>query len=215
MEKKTMRTIPALVLHLAEITGLPESTIGNIARRIREGGLLTQAGRGRGAALAASSDAATLCLVATATDKSVHAAIVADALCDLRLVEEGHPYYEYYYEEVKGPNGDAPFGGLIIKARDPIGALSEIIDALRDENPPSTEFRFEVVQGGSLVHIYAGEDSWSFCRVRETKAIRRFDEVLDSVGRSRNPRASALQRHGSMDAWGLKSVADWLAGRIE
>lgn len=206
MEKKTLRTIPALVLHLAEITGLPESTIGNIARRIREGGLLTQAGRGRGAALAMSSDAATLCLVATATDKSVHAAIIADALCDLRLVEGEHPDYE-------AANGNAPFGGVIIKARDPIGALSEIIDALRDENPPSTEFRYEVLQGGLTVYIYADDDCWSFARMRETKAIRRFDEVLASVGRGRNPRAYALQRHGAMDAWGLKSVADWLEGR--
>lgn len=59
-EMTKMRTVPALVAFMAEVMGEPGSNLQNMARRAREAGYLSQAGRGITAALATSHDAATV-----------------------------------------------------------------------------------------------------------------------------------------------------------
>ena len=74
------RTVPELAEFLAEATGLPDSSLRSISRRLREAGLLSQHGHGRGAAAATAEDAATLLLVAMTEFPPLHAALVGQAL---------------------------------------------------------------------------------------------------------------------------------------
>ena len=74
------RTVPELAEFLAEATGLPDSSLRSLSRRLREAGLLSQHGHGRGAAAATAEDAATLLLVAATEFPPLHAALVGQAL---------------------------------------------------------------------------------------------------------------------------------------
>ena len=150
MAKRTPKSVPALVDYMAQVTGDPESTLGHIARRIRESGVgkISQKGHGRGAAKATSQDAATILLVSMATDKAIHAGVVADALADLRLVGKDD-------ELIKDA---VSFGKLKLKARDPIGVLTEVIDGLQEGtlDPDGVKY-VEVLHGGTSAGLFDGD----------------------------------------------------------
>ena len=74
------RTIPELADFLAEATGLSDSNLRSISRRLREAGMLSQYGHGRGAAAATAKDAATLLMVASTEVPPLHAALTGQAL---------------------------------------------------------------------------------------------------------------------------------------
>ena len=78
-------TVPALAEFIALATGFHDSNLRSISRRLREAGLLSQAGHGRGAATATPHDAALLLLVAACEVPPLHAATLGEALlaCDI------------------------------------------------------------------------------------------------------------------------------------
>ena len=211
MVQRTPKSVPALVDYIAQVTGDPESTLGHIARRIRESGAgkISQKGHGRGAAKATTRDAATILLVSMATDKAIHAGVAADALADYRLQE---------YEDDDGSQKiHETILGLDMKARDPIGVVTEIIDAMRAIDPNLRNFHsLTVYHGGASVCIVPedrNEGVYDFSPMRETRAVKRLSELKQRSSRASDSRAWALRRTTEFEQWGLKDIADWLEGR--
>ena len=85
-----------LITELSVMSGIPEASIAVVARRLREDGLLSQKGRGRGAAQATPLDAARLCIALMIGGKAKDASIVVADFGQLRLssfdVEPEHAY---------------------------------------------------------------------------------------------------------------------------
>ena len=65
---------------IAEATGLEDSHLRTVSRRLREADLLSQSGRGRGAAAATAQDAALLLLVGALGVPSLHAVRIGEAV---------------------------------------------------------------------------------------------------------------------------------------
>lgn len=63
-----MAQLSSLVKTIAEVEGLDETRVGWVARHCRESGLISQGGRGRGAAKMGSQDAANLLIAVNASD---------------------------------------------------------------------------------------------------------------------------------------------------
>ena len=80
-----MALISDLVTELSVMSGIPEPSIAVVARRLREDGLLSQKGRGRGAAQATPLDAARLCIALMIGGKAKDASIVVADFGGLRL----------------------------------------------------------------------------------------------------------------------------------
>ncbi|MBB5220341.1 hypothetical protein HNP73_000262 [Amaricoccus macauensis] len=91
-----MALISDLVTELNVMSGLAETSIVGVARRLREDGLLSQKGRGRGAAHATPLDAARLCIALMVGGKSKDASTVVRDFGQLQLsrrsVEPEHVY---------------------------------------------------------------------------------------------------------------------------
>ena len=215
MAKRTPKSVPALVDEMAQVTGKPESTLRHIARRAREAGHLSQAGHGPGAAKATAEDAAVVLLVSMTTESAIHAGFVADALADLTPDKE---------------NAKQRLAGFKFKAKGPVEFVTEIIDGLRKGEAAMDEISSVMVQRGPSVYIrgknieqsweglsegdlipYPLEGpSWSFEATRETKAIKRYQELpVKRMG------MGGITQQEICDARVLKHIADWLEGRTE
>lgn len=108
-------TVPALAEFIAEATGFQDSNLRSISRRLREAGLISQAGHGRGAAEATPADAALLLLVSALPVPSLHAARIGAgirACTDGMIFEDG--------DKIRVVDGSAieHVSGLIAKGRD-------------------------------------------------------------------------------------------------
>lgn len=200
------RTVPAMVEFLAELTGEPASTLGHIARRTREAGYLSQAGHGKGAAEPTSRDAATVLLVSMCTNTAVHAGRAVEAMSALER-QTGEPFPGWEYPE--------KLAGLDVEATDPIGAVAEIIDALRrrDENFEGIVAVEMVTRGDPHVRIdWSKSDDdeslyWDFSAPENSEALERYRRVAHHSGTRR------LRSVVYAEGWILESLADWLEGR--
>ena len=99
------RTVPDLADFIAEATGLPDSNLRTISRRLREAGYLSQYGHGRGAAAATARDGALILLVAAAEVPPLHAVAMGEALRACEIMEktswpDGLPLAESAIDEV-------------------------------------------------------------------------------------------------------------------
>lgn len=83
-----MALISDLVTELSVMSGMPQETVAGFARYLREAGLLSQKGRGRGAARATALDAARLC---TALMVGGRAKDAPQAVADFRVLEAWNP----------------------------------------------------------------------------------------------------------------------------
>ncbi len=199
--------VPALVEFLAEVTGEPASTLGQIARRTREAGYLSQAGHGRAGAKATSRDAATILLVSMATNTAIHAVAVVEALSALERDET----------DFEGTPAPETLAGLDVEATHPIGAVAEIIDAQRrrDENFKGIAYLQVVTRGDPHVTIYWGNDddmhSWHFSAPAKSEALGRYRRVAHRSGTKLSP--VAMRRIVRAEGWILEYLADWLEGR--
>jgi hypothetical protein len=94
--------ISDIVTELSVMSGLAEISIVGVARRLREDGLLSQKGRGRGSAHATPLDAARLCIALMIGGKARGASTVVRDFGQLQLsrrsVEPGHPFGELCLE---------------------------------------------------------------------------------------------------------------------
>lgn len=90
-----MALISDLVTELSVMSGIEKSSIAVVARHLREAGLLSQKGRGRGAAHATPLDAARLCIALMVEGKAKNApAAVTDfgqLMCASVETESDHP----------------------------------------------------------------------------------------------------------------------------
>ncbi len=203
MTKKTLRTTPALMEFIANNAGIPDSILGNMLRRIREDGFASQKGRGRSAAQATSHDAAMLLLVSMATNRPVHAGVVAEALTTLRL-DESDP-------------DDLPqdVNGLQVKSRDALGVVTEIIDDLRI-GAKSLRGPVQLRLNSALyLDICWDGDCWQFKPPQTGKGIERFKRIMQR-GPSASKRSGSgcgLVRYSETPNWMLENIADWLEGR--
>ncbi len=199
------KTVKAMAEALSEITGESASTLGQIARRTREAGYLSQGGRGRAGATATSRDAATLLLVSMATSVARHAGPVVEALSVLERDEadfEGTPALE-------------TLAGLKCSATDLIGVVTEIIDALRrrDENFQGIDFMQMGTRGDQYAAIYWGNDEdmhrWLFHAPENSPALARYRRAARQHG-TRGRRG--LERIVDAENWILGALAGWLEG---
>ena len=101
-----MALISDLVVELSVISGIPEPSITVVARHLREAGLLSQKGRGRGAAGATPLDAARLCIALMLGRKAKDAPSVVKDFGQLQCwsaeVEPDHKYSDFNLERVAG-----------------------------------------------------------------------------------------------------------------
>lgn len=99
-----MALISDVVTELSVMSGIAEASVVGVARRLREAGLLSQKGRGRGAAHATPLDAARLCIALMVGGKAKDASTVVRDFGQLRLshrsVEPEHVYAELGLEMV-------------------------------------------------------------------------------------------------------------------
>src|SRR4051794_19773056 len=71
-----MALISDLATELSVVTGIPRETVSGVSRYLREAGLLSQKGRGRGAARATALDTARLCIALMVGGKAKNAPTV-------------------------------------------------------------------------------------------------------------------------------------------
>ena len=74
------RTVMQTAEFIAEATDLEDSHLRTVSRRLREADLLSQSGRGRGAAAATAQDAALLLLVSALGVPPLHAVMIGEAV---------------------------------------------------------------------------------------------------------------------------------------
>ncbi len=207
------RMVSALVEFLAEITGEPQSTLGQIARRAREAGYLSQAGHGRAGAKATAKDAATILLVSMVTNTAIHAGPVVEALSALqRKIREVPPEVadSTIVREVYDKT-DNELGDLRIEAMDPIGVVASIIDAMREQDSAvAKKYRVVVNTSPNLtVQINADYPSyWDFSAPEKTQAMTRYEKTKGKMGTRGGYRTVV-----DADGWILVALADWLEGR--
>lgn len=204
MAYKAFRTTPAMAVEIADNLGMAESITGSMFRRIREEGYGSQSGRGTSAAKATSRDAAVLLLVCMATDRPVHAGIIAEALTTLKRDESD-------------PDDSPPLtvNGLEVESRDLIGVVTEIIDALRARKEgPNWNVHLRVF--GVLNFGILWEDGdWSFSPPDDRKGLERYDRIerRGVIVKYSGSRGVGLKRSSEVSMWVLKNIANWLEGR--
>ena len=102
-----MALISDLIIELSVMSGIAEASIAVVARRLREDGLLSQKGRGRGAAQATPLDAARLCIALMIGGKAKDASTIVQDFGGLQLfqraVEPEHVYGALSLEAVGVP----------------------------------------------------------------------------------------------------------------
>ena len=88
--KSGEQTVMQTAEFIAEATGLETSHLRTVSRRLREADLLSQSGRGRGAAAATAQDAALLLLVGALGVPSLHAVRIGEAVlaCTIGTVND-------------------------------------------------------------------------------------------------------------------------------
>ncbi len=204
MADKALRTTPAMAVEIADNLGMAESITGNMFRRIREEGYGSQSGRGTSAAMATSQDAAVLLLVCMATDRPVHAGVIAEVLTALKLYE--------------GDPDDLPpktVNGLRVKSRDLIGVVTEIIDAQRaGKGGPNWKVHLRV-SFPLRFHILWEGGSWNFKPPDDRKGLERYDRIEQRgvITIYDGSREVGLKRFTEVPMWVLENIADWLEGR--
>ncbi len=177
------RTMPQLADFLAEATGLNESTLQSITRRLREAGRLSMAGRGpRSAATPTPHDAALLLLVAACEVPPLHAVTLGEALlaCDILTDHADWP-------------DDLPIEGTAI----------DQAAVLIDQSSPI--YDIWVIMGRELRVTVIAEDGGGlvFQPAADEPANAKLVEVL---GR----RATTLVRRHEIQGRALCDIGDWL-----
>ncbi len=177
------RTMPQLADFLAEATGLSESNLQSITRRLREAGRLSMAGRGpRSAATPTPHDAALLLLVAACEVPPLHAVTLGEALlaCDILTDHADWP-------------DDLPIEGTAI----------DQAAALIDQSSPI--YDIWVIMGRELQVTFRAEDGGGlvFQPVADEPANAKLVAVL---GR----RSTTLMRRHEIQGRALRDIGDWL-----
>ncbi|MCH8998981.1 MAG: hypothetical protein IID48_12080 [Proteobacteria bacterium] len=177
------RTMPQLADFIADATGLSESNLQGIARRLREAGHLSMAGRGpQSAATPTPHDAALLLLVAACEVPPLHAVALGEALlaCDILTNRDDWP-------------DDLP---LAATAVDHAAAL---IDR------PCLIYDMWVIMGGQLQMTFRAEDGGGliFQPAADDPANAKLVTVL---GR----RSTTLMRRHEIQGAALRDIGDWL-----
>lgn len=202
--KSGERTVIQTAEFLAEATGLPDSSLRSISRRLREAGFLSQYGHGRGAAAATAEDAATLLLVAITELPPLHAALVARALraCKPNLESEDE---EVGRELMRRAEAFAVDGNI---PKDPIRLAASMIenrDVIRE-----IEITLVGEVAVQVVKYVEGEPT-------EDEAYRSisywlpFDaSVADEFRQKLGGREKVLSRSHYIDGQVLLDIADWL-----
>ena len=160
--KSGERTVIQTAEFIAEATRLEDSHLRTVSRRLREAGLLSQYGHGRGAAAATPRDAALLLLVSALGVPSLHAVRIGEAVlaCTAGTMTDG----ETEDGEVAG-NAIDHVAGLI--------ATGEDADVIRI-----------ILWGDNLrVSVSTGETSFSYGIPEGSPARHKLAEKFGLSGR--------------------------------
>ena len=182
------RTVPETALFIADVVGLQQGTMKHMARRLREGGFLSQFGHGRGAAEATSRDAATMLLTAMTGIRPLHSGAAALALRECR------------HREIEGDVQGAA-------AADPISEMARLLDA-------SAEFvECEVITRNGLrinfYHLNSDGDCFGEVFYELYSSPDELSRLLEALGRKP---IMGMIWHAKCEGDTLLEIADWLRG---
>lgn len=158
-----MALLSTMVERIAEVEGVETAYASGIARYLREAGLLTQAGRGRGAAHMSSKDAARFII-------GLNASITA----------KDAPDYVRYFESLKNVwKTQSEIEGVCYEGQSLLSAMISLLDIcgkeeLRDKIN-STDLEVLVYFNRPVAHVYVDINSttWDEFGVPETRRIAR------------------------------------------
>lgn len=199
-----MALLSRLVKTVAEVEGVDEAYVAGVARYLREAGLLSQAGRGRGAAQMTPQDAVHLLIGLNASSMAKDAPEAVRSFKGLVVVEnvvpledeDGHPYYEE--DDVIFALGTGkPFDGALealVRGYIPIqDGRSRLEKDWEDSVEVHVLFRRPIASATITIDDTSAPDDKP-----EVLAITRFESrrssVLTGRGRDRHDTASITDR---------------------
>ncbi len=191
----TKRTVPETALFIEPVVGLQEGTMTHLARRLREGGYLSQFGHGRGAAQATSRDAATLLLTAMTGVRPLHSTAAALALRECRRLPA--PY-----------DSSEPGKTFAKAADDPISELALVFDGSVEIEPKSAGVDVRTARGIG-VDFWNDDDNVSYTLDPSAPDAERLLEAL-----GRKP-VLGMSQHARCSGEALMEIADWLNAEDE
>jgi hypothetical protein len=197
MAKETKLTVLNLVTKISELTNLLESKLRHIARRLREGRLLSQGGHGRAAIAAKTKDTAMLLLVILMTSAVVNAVVNAKLILKMR-----HSIPD---------DCDDNLARLKFKSRDPLSVLVEQIEDLRSGKKMFPELTYIRVYQYGGIDLAWGDLEARFEPPMDCKEMKDFAKVKGRRAVGDGPVKPWVECEG----WILKPIADWLEGREE
>ncbi len=166
----------------------------HLARRLREGGYLSQFGHGRGAAQATAHDAATLLLTAMTGVRPLHSTSAALAL-----------------RECKRPAFDDPSEPgktFADAASDPISELAAVFDGSIEIEASDAGVDVHTMKGIG-VNFFHGPDSVSYNLDSLSPDAER---LFDALGRKP---VLGMSQHARCSGEALLEIADWLNAEDE
>ncbi len=181
------RTIPELVQFIAHLLGTPESVERSRSRRLREAGLLSQFGHGRGAAAATAKDAALVLLVAATGVPPLHAVSMARAIENCKFKD---------------------FSGEGLVAKDFAVTLVNQLAFFIETGEWQPTLSITLLRDRLMVVLTAGKPdkcqrSVTYYSGHDDAA---FARLLDLFG----PMSAALWRSYHIDGWAIRDVGNWL-----
>jgi hypothetical protein len=193
---KRMALLSTMVKAVAEIEGLDETQVGWIARYLREAGLISQAGRGRGAARMSAKDAANLLIAvngsASAKDavKTVSKFSTARLMFDRMTPPSKHSKQnEYFFSRIRGSNQRGvlltDFLASLIRSFQ-IGHIGN----LNDDDSISIIVKFTRPRTECNIQIYEADEDGAltlisdatFCIYDESDRILTEEEIKNKYG---------------------------------
>lgn len=160
---EAMALLSTMVERIAEVEGVETAYASGIARYLREAGLLTQAGRGRGAAHMSKQDAARFII-------GLNASITAKEA----------PDYVRYFEDLKNVwKTQSEITGICVEGQSLLSAMVVLLDIcgqeeLRDKIQ-TTDFEVLIHFNRPVAHVYIDINSttWDEFGVPDTRRIAR------------------------------------------
>lgn len=190
------RTVPEVALFIADVVGLETGTMKHLARRLREGGYLSQFGHGRGAAEATAHDAATILLTAMTGVRPTHSPAAALALVESRRC---------VYANADGSYLDEPSKTFTNPAGDPISELASVLDGKIEINASQAGVDVHT-RDGLRVRFFQGPDSVSYALDPSGAGAENLFEAL-----GRKP-VFGMTLHARCSGEALLEIAGWLKG---
>ena len=193
------RTTPKLAEFIANLLGTPASVERSRSRRLREAGMLSQYGHGRGAAAATSKDAALMLLVSATGIPPLHALAMGKAIakCTLQHVRVAGNIYVRNDINLE----DAGFANTLVDQ------LAAFIDS-GDWQP---KLDISLYWDGMSVRMTDENQENQLVDYDLGGTDDEFQRLIPLFG----PGSEALSNHYQLDGRAVRELGIWLNGELE